>query len=129
MDALRLLLLGIMVSELTALLALVGANCLLHARTGRPLDFARGRRVVIELSRPVHEAEALCREAGRSTSLRLRVALNALDGRRTRVAMMTRPGILYRFTRQRAAEVDRLAAWLVQHGGGQVVAMGFGKPR
>jgi hypothetical protein len=129
MDALRWVLLGVMGLELTTIVALLGANCRLHARTGRPLDFARGRRVVIELSRPVQEAEALCREAGRSTSLRLRVALNALDGRRTRVAVMTRPGILYRFTRQRAAELDRLAAWLVQHGGGQVVAMGFGKPR
>lgn len=129
MDALRWVLTGLMAIEFTALVSLAGANCLLHARTGRALDFARGRRVVIELSRPIHEAEALCREAGRSTSLRLRVALNALDGRRTRVAMMTRPGLLYRFTQQRATEVDRLAAWLVQHGGGHVVAMGFGNPR
>jgi hypothetical protein len=45
------------------------------------------------------------------------------------VAVTSKPGLIYRISRQRAAELDRLAAWLVTHGGGRVVATGFGKPR
>jgi hypothetical protein len=129
MDALNWLLLVVMGLELSALGSLFGVNCVLHARTGRALDFARPRLAVVDLPRTVSEADALCRQAKHGTTLRLRVALNALDTRRTRVAVTSKPGLIYRISRQRAAELDRLAAWLVTHGGGRVVATGFGKPR
>ena len=122
-------LLGLMASELTALIAVLALNCILHARTGRAFDFARRRLAVIELPRGLREADALCREARRASREPLRLRLWALDAHRTRVAVRTRPGLLYRFTRRRVAELDRFAAWLVQNGGGRVVATGFGKPR
>ena len=129
MDTLRWVLLGIVAGELTALVALFTVNCIRHARTGRAFDWARRRMAVIELPRPVKEADALCREGVRATSLRLRVAVEALDARRTSVAVTAPPGLLYRFTRMRAAQLDRFVAWLVRNGGGRVVATGFGKPR
>jgi hypothetical protein len=122
-------LLGLMASELTGLIALFAVNCMLHARSGRPFDFARGRRAVIELPRGLREADALCREGRRVLRAPLRLRLWALDAGRTRIAVTTKPGIIYRFTLRRAAELDRFAAWLAQNGGGRVVATGFGKPR
>src|SRR3954454_10984796 len=122
-------LLGLMASELTGLIALFAVNCMLHARIGRPWDFARPRLAVIELPRSLREADALCREARRVIREPLRLHMHALDRDRTRVPVRSRPGLIYGFTRKRMAELDRFAAWLVQNGGGRVVATGFGKPR
>jgi hypothetical protein len=129
MSLLGWVLLGLMASEMAGLIALFAVNCMLHARSGRALDFARGRLAVIELPRGLREADTLCREGRRALRAPLRLRLWALDAGRTRVAVRTKPGLIYRFTLRRAAELDHFAAWLVENGGGRVVATGFGNAR